>query len=244
MKKVYKSIISVIAAAALIIVSTLCLFGCKSKGKVVEKDMVFKTNAMANDKYIGELSVWGLPIDLFADVTITLKKDGTARLALIPKYDIGAIITAANLDMSALTDMELEEYLNRYALGLFPGLTIRDLEFTVELLKKSLSLSFLGIDFNSDNVKHITDTLRDTGKIPADFTLPSELSMEYNANYYMEDVVSPYTGTHTAVYLYNREQKGDPYLIMTLSDCENKAGKKQLNMYIEFLKLTIIAVQS
>lgn len=143
----------------------------------------------------------------------------------------------------------LESFINSYVATLFPGADFDNIPAAFGLLKQALGLEFTGIDFQSETMTNLIDSIIQNNKLPEDFVIPSDLVIGINLeNTYELVTLKDVDGVkHTAVYIGDRTANGQPFAIFTMTDEEGFADGdetlKQLSLRVEFVKLSVCAVE-
>ncbi len=127
-------------------------------------------------------------IDVFAPYNsyIRFKDDGTFELSLGIDRNITGIANALLIFFEKdLADFNVVDFYKNvpfcdynttyemYFSELFPGFDITDLKKSLDLLA-SVGCTIEGIDTESEGFKALADSLKETGKLPAGFTLPEK----------------------------------------------------------------------
>lgn len=197
------------------------------------EDTVFALN-------LSESNIMGLPFYLFIDKSsnITIRADGTATLTI---KTTKALSTLANtlLGTGFTGDFVLTPFIEM-AFEYIPGFSLSDMQKTFDILQVLLGLTFLGFNWDDPEINELFNAIKDTGTLPQDFKLPSTLTLEYTADYYVKDVVSPHTGAYSGIYMGEHSANGEPFILMDYKDID---GVKQINLRLELVKLSIIATE-
>lgn len=232
MKKIFTVVFLIIA----FVLCVLPLSGCGDKKTYVEEDMSF---ALTN-----KTTVMGIPLNLVLDASsgIELKEDGTFVLNLM--LNDGAPQLLNNyFDLEAMSKADLSGFINAYVKPIFPGFTLDDVKGSLDLIKNSLGIEIVGLDFEDENVKKLVESLETTGKINSDLVIPEGLGIRYTSFYEIKTLKSETTGKeYTAIFTDKYSEGGEPYFVLTM-DTDSESGKKTLNMRVEFLNLTLNLLQ-
>ena len=237
MKKSIKVIALILTL--ILVASVFALIGCdNNKEYVVEEEKVFYLDVKQFDFL--NLGIASLIIDKNASQVI-LRPDGTATLRIVILEDVvGALGGLITEDM--LAGLDITPLVDQYAVNIVPGFDINKPKETFKLLEDSMGIKFYNVDFDDPNVKALFDVLAGHGTLPEDFMLPAPIGIEYNCNYTMEDLVSEYTGEYTAVYMGDKNEGGEPYVVMTM-ETNPETQKQEVFFEIKFLNVTFRAVE-
>lgn len=177
---------------------------------------------------------------------IVLSKDGTAKITLmlnpIAISMVNILLSTLNLSETGLLGLDIDGFFSMYPAGIFPGLSINDMAGAFELIKASIGLQILGLDFEDPVFAELATTLSNNGTLPDGFLLPKDkdYAIILTAPYVIRELSSPYSGDYTAVYLGELRENEEPYVIMTAQ--KDDTGKiNQLRLHVEFLQLTVLA---
>ena len=237
-----KNIIKKVIALTTLIIIISCVFlltACddKSRGRVVEEDTIFYIDRKNS-------SIKGIALNLLLNKNscITLRKDGTATIHIRLMDGMGSALNYIAGD-GALDDVEVEPVFFDLAEEYFPGFSVYDLPGTFQLLENALGLTLFGIDFEDPSIKDTFETLAETGKLPSTIELPDELGLEYNADYYIKDEYSKYSGKYTGVFMGAHHKNSQPFVLMDYKE-NSKNGKVQLSWINDIIDLKIYATQA
>ena len=125
-----------------------------------------------------------------------------------------------------------------YITELFPGASMRDLQNLFEVFNTGLGLEIQGFDFESEQIKAITDSIKEDGYLPDTMVLPTEVNFVFRGHYTLKTLDSdtqeePFTAAYVGEYTKN----SDPFLIFTLYE---KDGVEYLNIRNELLFLNVV----
>lgn len=255
MKKSFK-LVSLAVCLVLVLSLALSLVACdKGSAKQYEyfqNDMLFSISNTDSE-------VMGLKLALFSSVFdknesyFTFTSSGKVHGQLKTKTNIidmlGGLLSIFNVDInemaSGLSDIDLDEAIVKpYVVDMFPGFTLDNLKDSFDLMKKSLGLSLIGIDFEHPIVKEIEATHR----IPSDLVsrLPEDFSfgIAFDNEYFLKDVVDADGNTHKAIYVGDvvaKNENTQPFVIFTMSE---KQGKKQLKLDVKFIMVSLVLTEA
>lgn len=232
MKKTYTKITAIIA---IIFLSLFLFTACAPKQRVVKEDEVFFLD-------LKQSSLQGFTLDLFLDKSsnITLRKDGTATILVKSRPGIGDFVTFM-LSLNAMNTIEIEPVFLELGKEYFPGFDLSNYGKILELLESTLNLS-LNLEANDPTLQSVFSEFANTRKIPKDLKLPDVLELTYNAEYYIKDVYSKYSGKFTGVYMGKHEKNSEPFVIMDLITHED--GTVKLNFSNDMIKLYLNATKA
>ncbi|MBQ9276550.1 MAG: hypothetical protein IJ226_03045 [Clostridia bacterium] len=250
MKKSFKLVslaVCLVLVLSLAFTLVACDKGTEKQYEYFENDILF---SISND---GE--VVGLTFALFSSVFdqdesyFTFTSSGKVHGQLKTKTNIvdmlGGLLRVFKVDIneitSGLSNIDLDEAIVKpYVLDMFPGFTLDDLKDSFDLMKKSLGLSLIGIDFEHPIVKEIEETHR----IPSDLVsrLPEDFSfgIAFDNEYFLKDVVDADGNTHKAIYVGDivaKNENTQPFIIFEVSE---KKGKKQLKLDVKFIMVSLV----
>ncbi len=188
-----------------------------------------------------ETTVLGLPVGIVLDQSksyIEFYDDGTMRFQIMLPKNVEFVNTL--LEDMDLSSMDPSEIVDKYAVELFPGFTLSDVDYSLGLLKDSLDLSFINLDYEHEGVKALVESLETTGRLPATLNIPGSLGVEFTGRYTLRAVENPLTNEkYTAIHMGAPYENGDGYVIMTLT--ENAEGNQQVYFNIDFLQMKVVA---
>ncbi len=232
MKKSYKILLAVLTMV-MIIASTLSLSSC-SKTWVIEKDTMFYI-----DKNVGS-TIMGIPFLIAIDEDksgVLLKKDGTVKITLITNALL-SLVALIPMDELQIDD-DMRNLIDSMAVDYFPGFSLSDPVESLLLLEKSVNLKLIGLE--DETFQENLIYFGEHGALPAGFSLPKGLGIEYNSNYYFSKVKSYDQTEYVAVNVGNPGKGGEGPMVFTLS--ENKDGKRVLSFRFEVLDVYLEAVE-
>lgn len=225
MKKI-KKYIAILLAAVVAVSCFFALTACdKNKDdegkRYIEKDTFYSIDTLNS-------SIKGLPTIIFdTEVSgVTLRTDGTSTFKLAVKEGTATFlnkligeINGEDVDMSIVLNM-IYEY--------FPGLNLADLKTTLDIFEGSLNLKLLGLDPADEEIQAMFTEISQTGHLPSKIKIPEGLSLEINADYYIKDITSEYTGkTYTGVYMGHPHPDGESFWMMELTT-DAETGKPKI----------------
>lgn len=231
-----KNRISKAAAILLIAVVTallaVSLSGCNTKtGNYVESETIFSINTLS---LLGDDYSYGLNTD---KSTITLRPDGSCTIILKPQSQL---ILMANIYLATMEipNSQIEGFVDDYG-AVLPGFDLSNVEESLKLLYNTVGLTINGLTSENENVKAMFEQIESGNGLKSP-KLPSNISIEFNTVYTIEQLHSDYTGDYTAVYVgeYDAEQTQEPFFIFTLTDVD---GTQSLSCRWEMLNLTLKA---
>lgn len=233
-------IIAFLIAVVMLLSAASILGACKkapaeSETYLIAEDTVFPID-LANS------SLMGLPFSLVIDSSscITLRADGTATINIKTTRALSGIVNAA-IGGGLASDFILTPFIEM-ALEYIPGFDLFDMERTFNLVNACLGLSLIGFDWDDPEVEAMFAAISETGKLPDSLELPKSLTLEYNADYHLKDVTSPYTGNYTGVFMGDYAENGEPFILLDLSKSDGDIQK--LNLRIELVKLIVNATEA
>ncbi len=244
-------ILSLIITVLLILTFSFTFFACDKdaeiKDEYFENDMLFKIS--------DDTEIVGLPFGLVADLFdkeesyFTFTSDGKVhgQLKTIDNLVESALglLDLFGYDINELTaglaDIDIDEaVIQPYVVDMFPGFTLDHVEESFNLMKKSLGLSLIGIDFESEIIKGIERTHR----VPSDIIdqLPSNFSfgIAFDQTYHLETLTDSEGNTFKAVYVGDivaHNENTEPFVVFTQSE---KKGKKILTLDVEFIMIHLV----
>lgn len=216
--------------------SCVLMTSCKKADtRFVESDTVYNI-------VLKESSVQDLPLNMILDESskITLRSDGTATIFL-KSVRIDRILEFAfdNFDIGSLNLTEFVQMATQY----FPGFSVGDMEKSLGMLKANMGLELKGFDFTDPETDALFAEIDQTMTLPRDAKYPENLILEYNPNYYIQEVYSETKGSYMGVFMGNHEKNGEPYLIMTKTT-DKDSGKSVLKYYNVMLNAYLIAIEA
>lgn len=225
MKKI-KKYIAILLAAVVAVSCFFALTACdKNKDdegkRYIEKDTFYSIDTLAS-------SIKGLPTFIFdTDVSgVTLRTDGTSTFKLAVKDGLATTIQnllgdveLGDVDMSIVLNM-IYEY--------FPGLNLADLKTVLDIFEGSLNLKLMGLDPADEEIQAMFTEMAQTGHLTSITKIPEGLGLEINADYYIKDITSEYTGkTYTGVYMGHPHPDGESFWMMELTT-DTETGKPKI----------------
>ena len=250
MKTTFK-ILTLTVVLLLIAVLAFALVACDKdsapKDEYFENDMLFKIS--------DDTEIVGLPYGIFSvlfdedESYFTFTSDGKVHGQLKTKQ--GLVSTAIDLldtmgyDVNELTsglaDIDLDEALvDPYVVDMFPGFTLDHVEESFDLMKNSLGLSLIGIDFEHEIIRGIESTHRLPAdlldRIPADFSF----GIAFDEIYHIKTVTDADGNTMKAIYVGDivaHNENTQPFIIFSMSE---KKGKKVLTLDVEFIMIHLV----
>lgn len=264
MKNRLFKIVSIIMVLSVIVACTSVLCACNKKDEA-KKDVCFDkttkycfdTDDMAvvdNDLIMGV--IFGMAINEEKSY-IEFKPDGTFHCQLTTIDGLlGTVADLADLfeidldtALAGLAETDLEDAVDNYVVGLFPGFTLQDLEGSLNIIYKSLGLTFRGIDFTDEGISSLLNILKTTGKLPANLLdyLPEDLVLQlvWDGKYKIVDVTTHDGKAMKAIYIGNKVAANDdtqPFAVMTIgkdADDEDHPNVEQLKLRVEVVGLTV-----
>lgn len=240
MKKIYiKKICAIITILVITALSIICFTACTEEEAeattyLMEEDTVFAIDLQNS-------TIMGLPFNLFIDddSNITINKNGTATVTFLTTRALRSIFNIA-LSQGLTDTLNLSPFIEM-AFEYIPGFSLENMTNTINSLTAWLGLSLMGFDWTDPEVEEMFIAIGETGTLPEGLKLPAQLTLQYSANYYIQEVVSPYTGTYTGVYLGKHQENGEPFVFFDMR--ENEQGTKLINWKWEVLKLDVNAIE-
>ena len=246
MKKTFK--ILTFAVAMLLIAVMMCaLVACdkdtEKKDVYFENDMLFK---ISDETVVVAEGLFGLAYALLDEneCYFTFTSDGKVhgQIKTDPqKLESLLDLAGSYIDMSSISEIDLDkEVVDPYVVDMFPGFTLDHVGASFDLMKNSLGLSLIGIDFESDIIKDIERT----HKVPADALdrLPANFSfgIAFDNIYHIETVTDAEGNTRQAIYVGDivaHNENTQPFIIFSTSE---KKGKKILELDVEFIMVHLV----
>ena len=179
----------------------------------------------------------GIDLDAIVDRDrsfLSLTKDGKMHLELRvnPTIYKTAKLPLSQLDASTLDVNGLQCYVTE----LFPGNTMREIVDTLDAIKRTLGISLGGVDFESDNMSAIVESLRENGTLPKKVVLPDEVYFSFDYNYEIVEIHSLDSEEPIkAVYVGDYKEGSEPYVIMTMK--KDSDGTERVILINELLHL-------
>ena len=169
---------------------------------------------------------------------IEIKKDGTATLRATISKDILNLAKDAisGLDTSNINLGEMG--IQKYTGEIFPGTDILDIEHLLDTLYSSMKIYIDGLDFEEANIKAIADSVKATGKLPANIELPDNIALVIQGRYFLKhfDSLTNPDG-FDAVCFGNADDTLDPFFMLTFG--KNEEGKTTLSYFNGTANVTI-----
>ncbi len=233
-------IIAFLIAVIMLLSAASILGACKNKPTEPETYLLAEDIVFPID--LADSSLMGIPFSMVidSDSCITLRADGTATIFFKTKSALSGLVNTLLGDGLA-GDFILTPFIEM-ALEYIPGFDLSDMGHTFDLVNACLGLSLLGFNWEDPDVEAMFNAIAETGKLPDSLRLPRTLTLEYNANYYLKNLSSPYTGTYTGVFLGEHNENGEPFILLDLS--KNDDEVKKLNLRIELVKLIVNATEA
>ncbi len=255
-KKVLISLIFAVVILTLVFATVACTQDGKEEDKPRQKVFLAEDTYYALD-YIslaglrgGGGTGGGIDLDAIVDTDtsfLSLTKDGKMHLELRvkPAIYVAAKAALAQLDASTIDVGGLQCYVTE----LFPGNTMREIIDTLDAIKRTLGVSLGGVDFESDNMSDIVESLRENGTLPKKVVLPDEVYFSFDYNYEIVEIHSlDSEEPMKAVYVGDYKEGSEPYVIMTMKKDSDGTERvilinELLHLGGEFYKSTKPAVQ-
>ncbi|MEG1613293.1 MAG: hypothetical protein RR357_03900 [Clostridia bacterium] len=209
----------------------------------VSKEEVYRFTDETNIMNLPNGIVYGLLNN--KESGIIIRPDGTITVKIILR-DIKSLLELANIDLSTiLNDVDLDDFVDLYVSGLFPGFSFDNVKDSLALLPKSTGIGLVGLDFESENIKKLVKALETKPRsIPKDFIVPEGLGIEYNGKYFIKNVTSADGTVMKGVFIGdNHSSDTDPYVIMTMYEQAKKDGSimQMIKTRIEFVQISMFA---
>lgn len=179
----------------------------QKKGKSVKKEQTYKIN-------LKDTEIMGIQGSLLFDKTsgITLKRDGTMNIKFILSDTIIAVINNAIGGMgidSMINDFGSGDVgigmlgdMNKFLSNMFPGINMEDVPAAMEIVKRSLGISVVGLDLGAIE--------------GGSFTIPKGFGIEFNGSYSLEEVKNSKGEKFTAVHVGTYTKNTQPYFLMSI----------------------------
>lgn len=227
-----------------------CDKGTEKKYEYFENDMLF---SISNESEVMGLTFVFPSVFDQNESYFTFTSSGKVHGQLKTKTNIvdmlGGLFRVFKVDIneitSGLSNIDLDEAIVKsYVLDMFPGFTLDNLKYSFDLMKKSLGLSLIGVDFEHPIVKEIEATHR----IPSDLVsrLPEDFSfgIAFDNEYYLKDVVDADGNTHEAIYVGDIVAKNENTQPFVVFDMSEKKGKKQLKLDVKFIMVSLVLTEA
>lgn len=234
--------ITIAAAAILLCCFAIAVFSaCEDKETPAEKvymkyDTVYELDEMTlwERDFIGFMDKEKTYVKLTADgeleVRITPNKTAL-QMANIALAGIGSSDPEASVDVSGF---------EKYVKGLFPTEGFDDMKKTIERLESDLGLYVEGIDYESEKVKALLESIKNDGAIPMNITIPENIAFVLKGKYELKEIVSKTQDEPLrAVYFGNYSENDDPYVILT--QFTDEKGTECIRVRNELLFLDAVA---
>lgn len=172
---------------------------------------------------------------------VVLGSDGSVEITLVPNEKVWktAVFAIAMGTLGLIDFSEINvDMVQPYITELFPGASMRDLQNLFEVFNTGLGLEIQGFNFESEQIKAITDSIKEDGYLPDTMVLPTEVKFGFRGHYTLKTLDSdtqeePFTAAYVGEYTKN----SDPFLIFTLYE---KDGEQYLNIRNELLFLNVV----
>ena len=197
----------------------------------------------------------GFPFGIFSvlfdenESYFTFTADGRVHGQLKTKDNLVEIATnlfelfGVDMDEMAggISDVDIDEAIVKpYVVDMFPGFTLDHIKESFDLMKQSLGLSLLGIDFDNEVIREIEQTHR----LPSDILdrLPADFSfgIAFDQAYHLETVVDADGNEKQAIYVGDivaHNANTEPFIVFTITE---KKGKKVLTLDVEFIMIHLV----
>lgn len=201
--------------------------------QLVEEDTVFTI-----DRTKSYLKDFEFEAILTEESKITLRKDGTASLTLM----VNSVALQLGAGFVAQGDFSIDPTVLNMIYAYLPGLDLHNLPKSFEIFKGCLGISFIGLNPENKGIQAIFKALADGTPVPSGtkITIPERVGLELNANYYIKEFTSSYSGVkYTGVYWGNHDADGEAFIMMELWPDEATGGQKLIvdaplmNIHIE-----------
>lgn len=233
--KNFKRIISSTLILTISLVFLLSFVSCTNKNEHVKKDITFNIE--------NETEIMNIPISIFLnkkDSGITLRKDGTMTLRFALNSAVPALVNKTFNISTMLGSMDFNEYVNSYAIPIFPGFTLQDVPYSLGLVESSLGIKLTGIDLTSENTKALFVGLN-TGVFADNIVFPSNIGLEYNGPYTIKELTDADGKPYTVIYMGKHNDNGESFVVMGLDT--NSEGKKVITCRINFINFYMLATE-
>jgi lysophospholipase L1-like esterase len=201
--------------------------------RLVEEDTVFHI-----DRSKSHLKSFQFDTILTDESQITLRKDGTASLTLM----VNTVMLGLGMGLIGSGQFSIDPTVLKMVYAYLPGIDLYDLPKSFDILKGCLGISFIGLNPNNAGIQALFGALVDGKPVSADVNInvPSRAGLELNANYYIKELTSSYSGiTYTGVFWGNHDADGEAFIMMELWPDEATGGQKLIvdaplmNIHIE-----------
>lgn len=244
MKKVLKI---TVAVACLVVLCIGLLVGCTEtpKSEVLNEDATFYVNSIKVNFVDLPDEMWALVPTLLFDAENTyVKLDASGMLTLNLKVNEGvsALLSLANLDLSALAEIDLRHMADIYPAALLPGFTLTEgkVRESVELLR-SLGAALL-LDWDAEEIQALVKSLEESGRVNSDFSIPQKIEIHYEGKYEIKRLPTIH-GEKTVVFTDEYGENGEPYLLWDLTT-DATTGARTVHLRIDFLELDLYATEA
>jgi len=199
---------------------------------LVQEDMVFHIDS--SKSFMKSFKFESLIVE---DSNVTLRKDGTASLTLM----VNSVVLEIGMIMVANGEFSIDPTVLNMVYAYLPGIDLyNDLPKSFDILKGCLGISFIGLNPKNSGIQAVFGALVDGEPTDANYTAPETVGLQLNANYYIKELTSSYSGiTYTGVFMGNHDADGEAFIMMELWPDEATGGQKLIidaplmNIHIE-----------
>lgn len=247
-----KSVKIIALAVCLILACTAVLAGCGEKKETLDKDTTFYVVPAGFKINFIKLSdsAWELLTPLLFDLNnsyIKLKKDGTIELNLKVNEAISSAMKflssiGFDVDLSAISEMDLKGMADIYAAAILPGFTLEEgkVRESVELLR-SLGAELV-LDYEDEEVKKLIKSLEETGHANKDFQIPAQIGVRYEGEYEVRHATTFDGKEKTIIFVDEYGVNGEPYLQFELTT-DAETNLRSVHLRVDFLELDLTATE-
>ncbi len=225
-------VLSIIIVLLIVAVSIISIAGAADVD-AFERDYDFRFS-------VAGTSVFGLPVALIftEDSGMTLDKKGNAVIDI--KVNSGVTSLLGDIDLSSLSEMDLSDPANKYAVPIIPWFDMTDIKMSLQKLKETLGIELV-LDYEEEATKKLVESIETTGRVNADFTIPQTVGIRYEGKYELKTLTTADGEEITAIYLDRYTEGGEPFVLMTVTDTDE--GLKKAVLHIEFLGLDFTFIE-
>ena len=235
-------------------------YSSSTQSVISESDRYFENDILFTISGSGKVA--GIPFSLASillddeESYFTFRSDGKIH-GQIMTQEISVLLAFAEritgIDIASyapqISSLDLDEVMIKpYVEAMFPGFTLSNIKDSFDLIKNSIGLSLIGVDFEHPLIKAIEEVQEDgTHRIPENFLdeLPEDFAfgIAFDGYYHIEMLTDADGNTYQALYIGGdvaHNPNTQPFMILTLSE---KKGKKQINLDVEFLVVNLLLVE-
>lgn len=251
-KLIVTSVLLIVILAATLIAFTAC---DETPGYLPEETLIYSVDS--------NTSAFNMPIGLLLDANksyIEFSKEGIMTVYL--SIDVETILKGLGsfgvdletIDLSAVTKSSIQVgYIEGYLNVLFPGFTLTDVEGSLALIKNSVGVEFIGLDFeNNANLAALRDQIElvpdadgdgiaeNDAIFPDNFSLselPAEIALQIKAPYKLRDFTAEDGTQYVGALVGSYPSETLPFMVWT--KYTNSLNKEKIHFHNEMLPLDI-----